>query len=44
LKLLIKKLEGGVNLDAADIKQCGAIKPEIIFGYSEEQRLRCKIS
>lgn len=40
LKKLIKKVEGGTNLEKEDLALAGAIKPLQILGYSEEERLR----
>jgi hypothetical protein len=42
LKKLIKKVEGGTNLEKEDLALAGAIKPLQILGYSEEERLRSK--
>ena len=39
IKKLITKVESGSNLDSKEIAMAGAITPNFILGYSEEERL-----
>lgn len=42
LKALIAKVEMGNNLESKEVAMAGAIQPNLILGYSEEERLKSK--